>query len=74
MIDTKTRPASHKSMGTGILLTALFGPLGLLYASAPSFFVGVCIGIGIAILTMGGAAKASETASCFGFILQLFPV
>ncbi len=45
--------ASTKSMGVGIILALLFGPLGLLYSSVLAAIVMFVITIVVAIFTMG---------------------
>lgn len=45
--------ASTKSMGVGIILALLFGPLGLLYSSVLAAVVMFVVSIVVAIFTMG---------------------
>lgn len=42
-----------KSMGMGILLTVLFGPLGMLYATIPGAIVMIIISAIVGFLTLG---------------------
>ncbi len=42
-----------KSMGIGILLTVLFGPLGMLYATIPGALIMIVISAVVGFLTLG---------------------
>jgi hypothetical protein len=42
-----------KSMGVAILLTILFGPLGMLYATIPGALVMIVVSVLVAIVTFG---------------------
>lgn len=42
-----------KSMGLALILTFLFGPLGLLYANVRDGLIMICISIAVAFLTLG---------------------
>tara|TARA_B100000949_G_scaffold64504_1_gene57212 strand:- start:1698 stop:1973 length:276 start_codon:yes stop_codon:yes gene_type:complete len=42
-----------KSVGVALILSILFGPLGLLYASAAGGLILILVGIGLSILTLG---------------------
>ncbi len=42
-----------KSMGLALLLTFLFGPLGLLYATVPGGLIMMCIGFVVGFITFG---------------------
>ena len=44
---------SPKSMGLALILTFLFGPLGLLYASVKAGVILICIAIVVGFLTLG---------------------
>lgn len=45
--------SAPKSMGVSILLTVLFGPLGMLYSTIPGAIVMVLLSVIAAVLTMG---------------------
>ncbi len=42
-----------KSMGIGILLTVLFGPLGMLYATIPGALIMIVVTAVVGFLTLG---------------------
>jgi len=42
-----------KSMGVAILLTVLFGPLGMLYATIPGALLMIVVGGVLALMTLG---------------------
>ncbi len=44
---------STKSMGIGILLTVLFGPLGMLYATIPGALIMIVVTAVVGFLTLG---------------------
>jgi len=55
--------ASKKSMGVALILTILFGPLGLLYASVPGGIILIILTLVIALITFGIGALVGWLAS-----------
>jgi hypothetical protein len=52
-VVTQAYMPPDKSVGAALLLTFLFGPLGLLYASIPGGFVMFVVTIALAVVTLG---------------------
>lgn len=73
-MDQNERPPviiaqAPKSMGIAILLTVLFGPLGLLYSTVKGGIIMIVVGIVVGVLTLGlGALITWPVAIVWSYI------
>ena len=63
--------AQPKSMGIALILTFLFGPLGLLYASVPGGIIMIIVGVLGGIVTLGIGAIVAWVLSFIWAIIAV---